>query len=126
MAISADDFKVVQSEIEFEKKAACESARLDGDLGGETSDALERYRIVKTEEAQFNLEVKKGLFVERAKYEETLRKAATYMRKYLQNLGKLLGVKLSKEKKAAAITKIIDGEIEGILKRVVEEYTPDD
>ena len=112
--------------IDYEKEKTKTGTVLDGDLGGESTDALERYRTIKADQAKFDLEIKKGLFVERDKYEETLRKAATYARKYLQNLGKLLGVKLAKEKKTATIVKTIDGEVEGILRRMVEEFVPND
>ena len=112
--------------IKYEKDRAKQSVSLDGDLGGETSDALERYRTIKAKQAEFDLDIKMGLFVPREKYEETLKRAATYMRKYLQNLGKLLGIKLAKERKAASIIKAIEAEVEGILRRSVEEFVPDE
>lgn len=83
---------------------------------GEDSPELERYRKLKADMTEFDLSVKKKKFMETAVIRAMVRKMAERTRIGFQSLGKRLSIKVAKESDPSAVERVIDGEVDKVLK----------
>lgn len=93
---------------------------VDGELAGDgaSTDALETYRKEKAASAKFDLELKKGFYVELDHVHQTLRDLGDSTRTSLQSLGLSLAVKMAKLKQASQVINLINKNLNMIFNKM--------
>ena len=114
-----DPRQILDWKVEQAKQQARE-AYSDSDMVTFTGDAagdeqLERYRKARADMVEFDLKVKRKLYLEIDEVRATFRKAAGLISVGMQAIGKKLSIKLSKEANPNHCQEMVDGEINKVL-----------
>lgn len=113
-----DTEKVIKWMVEREAKKLVSSGSGPISADGEASD--DRYRRIKADLAQHDLDVKKGKVIQLEEHEQFCREAGDYVRKAFQAMPRELGVKLAKVADAAEIENTLELAIVTILRELSE------
>jgi len=120
--------KVIKEAEEAEKKRVYEKRQSqkeisggDSDLdNGEFTDNLDRFRHYKAELAKIEVEKATGALIPRDIVEETICVMGDFCRKSLQEIPKLMGIKLAKERDVVEIEKMLDDQLITVMKGMAD------